>query len=131
MLAHISDHLLIYCVLKSGVQKAPGKSIYCRSYKHYSKEKFLADLRNENWDSSTQLNNVNKAARIWTKTFLNIADKHTPMRQSRVKGNDVPWMFSALRDIINERNRLYREAVKPKGPADWIKYKEVKNSVNT
>ena len=27
MYAHISDHLLIYCVLKSGVQKGPGKSI--------------------------------------------------------------------------------------------------------
>ena len=44
MYAHICDHLLIYCVLKSGVHKGPGKSIYFRSYKHYSKERFLADL---------------------------------------------------------------------------------------
>ena len=92
MYAHISDHLLIYCVLKSGVQKGPGKSIYLRSYKHYSKERFLADFHNENWDSFIPLNDVNEAANIWTKAFLNIADKHAPMKQSRVKGSDVPWM---------------------------------------
>ena len=131
MYAHISDHLLIYCVLKSGVQKGPGKSIYYRSYKHYSKERFLADLRNENWDSFIPLNDVNEAASIWTKAFLNVADKHAPMKQSRVKGNDVPWMSSALKDIMNQRNCLYRKAIKSKNPVDWTKYKEVKNSVNT
>ena len=31
---------------------------------------------------------------------------------------------------MHERNRLHRKAVKSKNPADWIKYKEVKNSVN-
>ena len=91
----------------------------------------MADLRNENWDSFIPLNDVNEAASIWTKAFLNIADKHAPMKQSRVKGNDVPWMSSALKDIMNERNRLYRKAIKSKNPVDWTKYKEVKNSVNT
>ena len=58
----------------------------------------MADLRNEDWDSSIQLNDVNEAS-IWTKTFLDIADKHAPMKQSRVKGNDLPWMSSPLKDI--------------------------------
>ena len=43
------------------------------------------------------------------------------MKQSRVKGNDVPWMSSALKDIMNERNRLYRKAIKSKNPVDWTK----------
>ena len=91
----------------------------------------MADLRNENWDSFIPLNDVNEAASIWTKAFLNIAVKHAPMKQSRVKGNDVPWMSSALKDIMNERNCLYHKAIKSKNLVDWTKYKEVKNSVNT
>ena len=118
MSAHISDHLLIYCVLKSGVPKGPGKSIYYRSYKHYCKERFLVDLRHENWDSLGEINDVNEAASIWTKMFLSIAYKHAPMKQSRIKGNDVPWMSSGLKNSMNERNRLYRKAIKSKYPAD-------------
>ena len=39
-------------------------------------------------------------------------------------------MSSDLKNSMHERNRLHRKAVKSKNPVDWIKYKEVKNSVN-
>ena len=112
------------------MQESPGKTIHYRSYKHYSKESFLADLRNENWDSIEESEDVNEAASIWSKMFLNVADRHAPVKQTRIKGNDVPWMSSDLKNSMHERNRLHRKAVKSKNPADWIKYKEVKNSVN-
>ena len=90
----------------------------------------MADLRNENWDSIEESEDVNEAACIWSKMFLNVADRHAPVKQTRIKGNDVPWMSSDLKNSMHERNRLHRKAVKSKNPVDWIKYKEVKNSVN-
>ena len=66
--------------------KGPRKTIQYRSYKHYSKESFLADLRNENWDSIEESEDVNEAASIWSKMFLNVADRHAPVKQTRIKG---------------------------------------------
>ena len=47
----ISDHSMIFCVVKSGVTKAPGKTIEYRSFKNYSKEDFVNDLKDVDRES--------------------------------------------------------------------------------
>ena len=51
----------------------------------------------KNWDSIEEFEGVNEAASIWSKMFLNVADRHAPVKQTRIKGNDVPWMSSDLK----------------------------------
>lgn len=45
----LSDHYLVYCVLKAGVIKATPKTIEYRSYKNFDVNTFLADLNNVPW----------------------------------------------------------------------------------
>lgn len=40
----LSDHYLVYCILKSGVIKAPPKTTEYHSYKNFDVNTFLADL---------------------------------------------------------------------------------------
>ena len=42
----LSDHSLVYCVLKSGRPRVAPKTIEYRSYKNYNKDSFIEDLEN-------------------------------------------------------------------------------------
>ena len=90
--AHISDHSLIYCVVKSGVTKCPGRTIQYTSYKHYSKEAFLTDLRNVDWNIIDEVPDINNAVNYWNKMFTDVAECHAPTKRTRIKGCHVPWM---------------------------------------
>ena len=58
---NLSDHSLIYCVVKAGVRRAPGRVIEYRSYKTYSKQSFLADLVHVNFDLIDEEQDINVA----------------------------------------------------------------------
>ena len=87
----LSDHCLIFCVIKSGVPKAPGRTIEYRSYKHYSKQEFLNDLRDIDWDWALNKDDIDFAVDDWNKLFTHVADSHAPIRKSRIKGVRSPW----------------------------------------
>ena len=54
----LSDHSLVFCVFKAGVTKAPPRTFEYRSYKHYNKQSFLLDLKNVNWSTFVDVNDV-------------------------------------------------------------------------
>ena len=87
----LSDHCLIFCVIKSGVPKAPGRTIEYRSYKHYSKQEFLNDLRDIDWDRALNKDDIDFAVDDWNKLFTHVADSHAPIRKSRIKEVRSPW----------------------------------------
>ena len=70
----LSDHCLIFCVIKSGVPKARGRTIEYRSYKHYSKQEFLKDLRDTDWDQALNKEDIDSAVGCWNKLFTNVAE---------------------------------------------------------
>ena len=88
----ISDHSMIFCVVTPDVTKAPGKTIEYRSFKNYSKEDFVNDLKDVDWESVANKEDVDSAVSTWNKLFTNIADRHAPMRKTRIRGVRCPWM---------------------------------------
>ena len=124
---HISDHSLVYCVFKAGVTKCPGRTIEYTFYKHYSKEAFLADLRNVDWNSVDEIPDINTAVNYWNKLFSDVAERHAPTKRTRIKGCHVPWMTSELKTSMQERDRCFCKATKSNSPSDWSKYKSLKS----
>ena len=108
---HLSDHSLIYCIIKASVPRAPGKTIEYRSYKHYSKELFLSDLKEAHWDLINKEEDVNVAVEMWNEMFTEIADQHAPIKNSRVKAIQTPWLTSDLRNAMQERDYYHRKAI--------------------
>jgi hypothetical protein len=45
----LSDHSLVYCVVKSGVKKAPPRTIEYLSYKSFNTNTFIQDMNNVPW----------------------------------------------------------------------------------
>ena len=46
----IRDHSIVSCTMRSGVLKAPPKTIEYRSYRKYDKSSFIKDLKETDWN---------------------------------------------------------------------------------
>ena len=122
---------MIFCVVKSGVTKAPGKTIEYRSFKNYSKEDFVNDLKDVDWEFVANKEDVDSAVSTWNKLFTNIADRHALVRKARIRGVRCPWMNLWFSQAMSQRNYLHRTAIKSNSPHLWSRYKKLKNYVNS
>ena len=126
----LSDHSLVYCVVKSGVKKAPPRTIEYRSYKSFNANTFIQDLNNVPWHVVESESDIDSAVLIWNKLFCDIADAHAPVKRRRVKGTQVPWMNSKISEAMQDRDYHHRKAVKSNKTYHWNMYKKLRNFVN-
>jgi hypothetical protein len=91
-------------MFKAGVTKAPPRTIEYRSYKHYNKQSFLLDLKNVNWSTFVDENDVDTTVNSWCQCFTNVAGMHAPMKKMKVKGNSIPWMTADLSRAMQDRD---------------------------
>lgn len=118
---------MIFCAIKSGITKAPWKTFEYRSFKNYSKEDFVNDLKDVDWESVANKEDVDSSVSTWNKLFTNIADRHAPVRKARIRGVRCPWMNSLLSQAMSQRDYFHRRAIKSDSPDLWSRYKELKN----
>ena len=61
---------------------------------------------------------------MWENHFLEILDKHAPIKRTKVKVNNQQWMTSCLKDVIALCDKLKRKAIITKLETDWANYKK-------
>ena len=126
----LSDHSLVYCVMKSGRHRAPPKTIQFRSFKNYNRDSFVSDLHQVPWHVA--LNNhedIDDCIDTWSKLFLEVAETHAPTRTSRVRGFSIPWLNSHITDLMNKRDYHLKKAKGDKCNTHWRLYRELRNKV--
>jgi hypothetical protein len=101
---NLSDHSLIYCVIKAGIRRAPGRVIEYRSDKTYSKQSFLADLVHVNFDLIDEEQDINVAVSKWNELFTNVSDLHAPIKKLRTKDIQTPWLTTDLSNAMQDRD---------------------------
>ena len=65
----LSDHSLVYCMMKEGIPKIPPKKFEYWSFKNYKSE-FIKDLNQVPWSVVDGVENVNVAVFLWKNCFL-------------------------------------------------------------
>ena len=125
----ISDHSLIYCVLKTGVPKATSRTIKYRSFKGFDENAFIQNLKNVPWHIVNDESNVNDAVLTWNKLFTEVVDSHAPLKKRRVKGTTAPWMNNKIAEAMRDRNYHLRKAQKSNSTYHWGMYSFVLNGV--
>ena len=126
----LSDNSMIFCVMKSGMKKAPGRIVERRAFKYYSKDNFIRDLKDVNWKLIQEENNIDSAVSKWDILFTNVADQHAPLKKSRISGLHTPWLTSELIQLMHKRDYSHRKALKTNFHQHWTSYKRIKNIVN-
>ena len=126
----LSDHFLVFCVLKAGVVKAQPRIIEYRSYKRFDINAFNKDLENVPWHIVDDEQNINDALFTWNKLFIDIVDEHAAIKKRRVKGVLLSWMNDKLSEMIRDRDYHHRKAIKSGSAYHWQLYKKLRNLVN-
>lgn len=106
----ISDHYATCCTWKSKLPKIKKNGHTCiqyRSYKHFNKDAFYKDLALTPFNHVYQITNPHEAFQHWHETFLNILNKHAPIRQKRVKHAFKPsWYTKEVEEAVKKKTKL-------------------------
>ena len=89
----ISDHNPISCTgsIKSPKPEPEGHTqLSFGSFKHFNQNAFFADLICTLFDSVHQHTDPNEALAVWRKLFMDVVNRHAPIRHTRVKYSKMP-----------------------------------------
>ena len=104
----VRDHYAIFGNRKinSFVRKHSHQTITYRSFKHFDEIAFVDDLRQIPWEILDTFDDVNECVQVWNILFLEIVNKHVPLKQYRVRRDHQPdWLTPEIIDTIKERNK--------------------------
>ena len=93
-------HKLALTVLKTSISKGNPRQITYRDYKKFDSLKFNNELKNvltiENIDNCTKFD----------EKFLEVLDKHAPLKKKLLRANHASYVSKALRKAITRRSYL-------------------------
>ena len=109
----LSDHYLIYTTITNfRTKQTINNVIKCRSFSKFddisflkSIDKFLSTYNISSYDS------VETAWEKWKINFINICDKHAPLRMFRLKQNCKPWVSNEVVTLLKRRDAIHQKAV--------------------
>ena len=110
------------CLCVSYFQKGH-TSITYRNFKTFNRAKFRNDICNENWEFLAPALDPNQMWTEWKTKFLQIVDKHAPIRIKRVRSKNSPWITADLKERMHNRDTLKIKAMKSNDPHDWAGFR--------
>ena len=110
--------------------KADPKLIESRQFKNFDSDAFIEDIKETPFHLASLLDDPNEMWEVWKSLFLEIANKHAPIRKRKVKSKSSPWISSELRQKMRKRDFLKKQAVKQNSHQMWNDYKKARNDVN-
>ena len=122
----ISDHNLISCTRSIKLPKPEPKGhtqISFRSFKHFNQNAFFADLIGTPFDNVHQHTDPNEALAEWYKLFIDVVNRHAPVRHKRVKHTKLPpWLNKNINQAMSDRDRQKKKKM-------FTEYKTARNKV--
>ena len=68
---------------------------------------------------------------FYNHVFFYVTNSHAPLRESNVRGSDVPWITVCLRGHRYKHDHLRRVAVRSKSPSVYRNYRAQRNKTRT
>ena len=126
----VSDHHnLIGCAMRSHVQTECRKEIIYRSYKTFSEDMFLSDLRSVSYDPVFYVENVDAKMREFDKVYNEVVDSHVPLKRKILRRKQPPYMNGELRKAIFRKSMLRNKYFKERSQTNWENFRRQRNYV--
>ena len=90
----LSDHDLVYGVLKQKINHNKPKVITFRSCKNFDHEHYKQLFSSAPWHVGQLFDDVDDQAYVWNALINNILDEVAPVKKVRVREKDLPYMTS-------------------------------------
>ena len=111
-------------MFKSSFYKLQPRKIIYRNYKRFNNELYVAEVSK----TLSQLQNVYIYENL-EFCLLSILNRHAPLKEKVVRGNDKPFLSKKIRKEIYVRSRLKNKFNKTGVETDWISFKKQRNYV--
>lgn len=95
-----SDHSVVFAVKKAGVCKAHARICAARSFKRYNKEKFRSEVADIPWSVVESFDDLNDAVSAWNTLFVDVVNRHAPIKKLRIKRAIKPWITKELKELM-------------------------------
>ena len=121
---------MIYCTRK--VPKSfygSHNTVKLRSLKNYDKEVFIEKLKNVNWFSVINCENVDEAWCKFYESLMLVIDSIAPIKEVRIKQRSEDWVNNSIIDSIHRRDVAYNFFCKSILKCDHIEYCKLRNSI--
>ncbi|CAB3992224.1 Hypothetical predicted protein [Paramuricea clavata] len=126
---HISDHFLVYSILKLKLPKKLPDYMVIRSFKNYSSEAFKNDLEQLIWQENPIDQGVNQRLDIFNQKFLSVLDMHAPIKTVKIKRRLCPFVDQEIVQLMKKRNALHKLARQTLQALDWDRYRSCRNQI--
>ena len=128
---HISDHQLVYTVMRAKSSFKRSRKITCRSFKNYNKDKFEFELSSVPFYISSIFDDPDDKVWVFQKLLSDVINDHAPLKTFHIRGGHVPYMNPTWRKAIRYRNNLWNKYRKSPTPENWAAYKKQRNSTTS
>ena len=83
----ISDHSLVFTILRSRAQRSRSRKICVRSFKNFNRDKFIQDLQMAPFSIVDVFGEVDDKLYAFEQSYHEILNDHAPLKQTIVNGN--------------------------------------------
>lgn len=125
----ISDHYLVYSVLRLQKLRMPISFRTYRDYSGFVLNNFLFDLNSVYWDLIYSLKDVNEMVSFLNTNLIKIFDIHAPIKKSRFTKAPAPWITPNIKFMMKLRRRALTRYKRLKTDAAFDEYKQLRNYV--
>ena len=111
----ISDHDVVYAARTLQFPRSNGisKRVTVRKLKNFDLPAFRYVLSKINFDHiKTLTSDPNEMWLLWKTFFLDVLNKHAPIDNIKIKGNDLPYITAEVRQLARQRDFLRKKANK-------------------
>ena len=112
-LVTLSDHYLVYFILKSNItlEKNQHKFLEYRKFSSMNVELFKQEIKETNLFKlqSDTFSSADEACLYYQKTLTNILNKHCPIVKRKLLNKHEVWFDDELRDFRRKRRRIERK----------------------
>ena len=115
----ISDHHIIYGLMKDKVYQHQRKVVTFRSIKALDAEKFNEDLKSAPWNVMDTFDTLDDKYNYWESLFNSIAEKHMPTKRMRFRKMDVPYMTPEWRKAIKMKRKYAKQYAYNRTEENW------------
>ena len=126
----LSDHDMIIYVRKLNHMKYNTRYVTSRNYSWYDPVNLQRDLKNTDFSTIINCNDINETTEPFTSILTTVFDKHAPIFKKRQKGKPTPWLDINVRRDMDQQDKVLWKARKSKSDNNWILYKRLRNFCN-
>ena len=125
----ISDHSMVFCILKLETIKPHPTHIHARSLKHYDPNQFVLDLSRLPFDMIFSVEDVEDKLHLFNQLFISTLNNHAPVKHITIKGRPRSFINKDIKLLMNRRDKMLKVFRATNNMDDWVKYKNLTNSV--